>query len=212
MSPEQVVHLIDDDDAVRESLEFLFRTASIAVRAYNSPLLFMERLPDAEPGCVVTDVRMPEMTGIELLQRLRDIDSALPVIVMTGHGDIPLAVETMKLGAFDFLEKPFADETILSAVRSAFGSQAGAAGEAGELADIFARLAELSPRERQVLDGVVAGQPNKIVAFNLGISPRTVEIYRANVMTKMRAGNLSDLVRMTLIAERSSASKGARSS
>ena len=208
MSPEATVHLIDDDEAVRDSLEFLLRAASIAVRAYPSPLAFLERLPDIEPGCVVTDVRMPGMTGVELLQHLRDIDSPLPVIVMTGHGDVPLAVETMKLGAIDFLEKPFPDEAILSAVRLAFGPRTD--GEGGETADVAARIAELSPREMQVLDGVVAGQPNKVVAFNLGISPRTVEIYRAKVMTKMQATSLSDLVRMTLIAQRAPTRPGRR--
>jgi two-component system, LuxR family, response regulator FixJ len=208
MSRDQVVHLIDDDDAVRDSLEFLFRTASIAVRTYPSPLAFIDRLPDIEAGCVVTDVRMPGMTGVELLLHLRETSATIPVIVMTGHGDVPLAVEIMKLGAIDFLEKPFPDELLLAAVRTAFDPRADLDG--GEIAAIAARLAELSPRETQVLEGVVAGHPNKVVAFNLGISPRTVEIYRAKVMTKMEAQSLSDLVRMTLIAQRLPARNGRR--
>ena len=146
---------------------------------------------------------MPEIDGMELLRRAAtSAASTLPVIVMTGHGDVPLAVEAMKLGAVDFLEKPFDDDALLASVRMALGSEpATTASSELRKAEIKERLASLSPRERQVLDGLVAGHPNKTIAYDLGISPRTVEVYRANVMTKMQAGSLSELVRMALLAE-----------
>ena len=140
------------------------------------------------------------MSGIDLLKRLKELDVGMPVIIITGHGDVPLAVEAMKFGAMDFLEKPFDDEVLMGAVRSALAQQKDTSRRHGELSQINARLAELSNRERQVLEGLVAGRPNKVIAFDLGISPRTVEIYRANLMTKMQAATLSDLVRMALVA------------
>jgi two-component system response regulator FixJ len=151
-------------------------------------------------GCIITDVRMPEMTGIEMLRRLRETKIDIPVIVITGHGDIPLAVEAMKYGAADFFEKPYDDEALLAAVRSALDRQGAVAQQAADRAALGKRLAALSNRERQVLEGLVAGKPNKIMAFDYDISPRTVEIYRANVMTKMQAASLSELVRMAIIA------------
>lgn len=202
MSNEGVVHVIDDDDAVRESLAFLLGTAEVAVRTYDSAVAFLAALPEIDAGCIVTDVRMPEIDGLELLQRLKDRAVGLPVIVITGHGDVPLAVEAMKLGAVDFLEKPFDDESLLAAVRAALNQHRENDRTGARKAEIQAKLEALSPRERQVLDGLVAGHPNKTIAFDLGISPRTVEVYRANVMTKMQATSLSDLVRMTLIADR----------
>ena len=143
---------------------------------------------------------MPEITGIDLLRRLKDDGLDIPVIVITGHGDISLAVEAMKIGAVDFLEKPFDDDLLLAAVRSALNAEAGTARQKAELAEIHDKLAALSNRERQVLEGLVAGKANKVIAFDLGISPRTVEIYRANLMTKMSANSLSDLVRMAMTA------------
>jgi two-component system, LuxR family, response regulator FixJ len=200
MPSEPVVHIIDDDDAARDSLAFLIGTVGIAVRTYESPLPFLKLLPLKEPACVITDIRMPEMTGLELLQKLRDIHRQLPVIVITGHGDVPLAVEAMKLGASDFIEKPFDDEVLLGAVRSALQRRAESGQSNAEREAAVARLASLSQRERQVLDGLIAGHPNKTIAFDLRISPRTVEVYRANLMTKMRASSLSDLVRTALLA------------
>lgn len=200
MTTEAMVHVIDDDEAVRDSLAFLLRSAKVEAKVYESATLFLKALPGIKAGCVITDVRMPEITGIDLLRRLRELKSALPVIVITGHGDVPLAVEAMKIGAADFIEKPFDDDVLLAAVRSALNQQEHDNQKSAERSEINDRLASLSNRERQVLDGLVAGHANKVIAFDLGISPRTVEIYRANVMTKMTAASLSDLVRMALMA------------
>jgi len=208
MPGSSVVHVIDDDEALRESLAFLLGTAHLEVRTYESATAFLDALPRAEPGCIITDVRMPGLSGVELLRRLKSLEAAFPVIVITGHGDVPLAVEAMKLGAVDFLEKPFEDDALIAAVQSALGRHGHDARRAAEKAEIFERIASLSARERQVLDGLVAGNPNKTIAFDLGISPRTVEIYRANVMTKMKATSLSDLVRMALLGGLLSASPG----
>jgi len=200
MQPNSLVHVIDDDEAVRESLEFLLSTARLQVRTYDSATAFLSSLPNAESGCIVTDVRMPGISGVDLLRRLKDLKIVMPVIVITGHGDVQLAVEAMKIGAADFIEKPFDDERLLAAVRSALGRLDKNSQQESERASLLGRLATLSSREREVLEGLVAGKPNKIIAFDLCISPRTVEIYRANVMTKMNAGSLSDLVRMALLA------------
>jgi two-component system response regulator FixJ len=200
MQPEATIYVIDDDEAVRQSIEFLLKTVGINVRSFESARAFFEVLAEIDGGCIVTDVRMPEITGIELLRRVREVKPDLPVILITGHGDVPLAVEAMKLGAADFLEKPFDDDLLIAAVRSALNQGADAAKRHAEIADINDKLAGLSNRERQVLEGLVAGKPNKVIAFDLGISPRTVEIYRANLMTKMGANSLSDLVRMAMLA------------
>ncbi len=200
MQPDPVIYVIDDDEAVRHSLEFLLKTAGIQVRSFESAKSFLDILPQVNSGCVITDVRMPDITGIDLLHRLRKTNPDLPVIVITGHGDITLAVEAMKIGAVDFLEKPFDDDQLIGAVRSALNRDADAAKRKAELGDITGKLDALSNRERQVLDGLVAGNANKTIAFDLGISPRTVEIYRANLMTKMGANSLSDLVRMAMLA------------
>jgi two-component system, LuxR family, response regulator FixJ len=200
MPTHNVVHVVDDDDAVRDSLEFLLRTAKIDVRSYDSATTFLAALPDAGNGCIVTDVRMPGISGIDLLRELKARGLTTPVIVITGHGDIQLAVEAMKIGAVDFLEKPFNDDVLLASVKSALGRLEKDEQRETERFDLNARLATLSSREHEVLEGLVAGKSNKIIAFDLGISPRTVEIYRAHVMTKMNAGSLSELVRMALLA------------
>lgn len=213
MPSDAVVHVIDDDDAVRQSLEFLLRTAQLDVRTYDSAAAFLDTLPQIFVGCVITDVRMPELSGIDLLKRLKELGRDVPVIVITGHGDVPLAVEAMKFGAVDFFEKPFDDDALLVAVRSALDRHQQDSKRKAEVSQIHDRLTELSNRERQVLEGLVAGHPNKTIAYDLGISPRTVEIYRANLMTKMQASSLSDLVRMALVAgvinsEKPSSAKG----
>jgi two-component system, LuxR family, response regulator FixJ len=200
MPDKSVVHVIDDDEAMRESLSFLLETAHFEVRIYDSALRFLEALGQAEPGCIITDVRMPGMSGLDLLGQLANLGATFAVIVITGHGDIPLAVEAMKLGAVDFLEKPFDDNALIAAVQSALSRRERDLKRDSEKLEIHGRIAALSNRERQVLEGLVAGRANKTIAFDLGISPRTVEIYRANLMTKMHASSLSDLVRMTLMA------------
>lgn len=200
MQPELIVYVIDDDDAVRHSLEFLLKTAGIEVRGFESAKAFLEMLPQIKTGCIITDVRMPEITGIDLLRRVKESGLDIPVIVITGHGEISLAVEAMKIGAVDFLEKPFDDDLLLASVRSALNKEANTAKHRAEVADLHDKLAALSNRERQVLEGLVVGKANKVIAFDLGISPRTVEIYRANLMTKMAANSLSDLVRMAMTA------------
>lgn len=200
MTSETVtVHIIDDDDASRQSLAFLLQTADIEVETYPSAAVFLERLAGVGASCIITDVRMPGMSGIDLLRRLKDLKVEAPVIVITGHGDIALAVEAMKIGAVDFLEKPFDDEVLLASVRSALRQHDADEKRNAERAEIESRLAALSNRERDVLTGLVAGRANKQIAYELGISPRTVEIYRANLMNKMQAGSLSDLVRMALV-------------
>ena len=198
-SDADIVHVVDDDEAMRDSMAFLLRAENFQVQTYADAADFLAALPQIKVGCVVTDVRMPGMSGIELLQRLRELKVSLPVIVVSGHGDVPLAVEAMKTGALDFIEKPFDDDVFLRAVRTALGAQAVDSQRQAQKATINSRLESLSNREREVLEGLVAGHPNKTIAYDLGISPRTVEIYRANVMEKMQARSLSDLVRMALV-------------
>ena len=199
-SDKAVVHVIDDDEAMRESLAFLLGAVGMEVRTYESALGFLDVAPNAEAGCVITDVRMPGLSGVDLLRRLRELKLGIPVIVITGHGDVPLAVEAMKIGALDFLEKPFDDEVLLASVRSALNQLDQDQRRQGKRKEIERRLTALSNRERDVLEGLVSGHANKQIAYDLGISPRTIEIYRANLMTKMQAASLSDLVRMALIA------------
>lgn len=194
---EGVVHIIDDDAAMRDSLGFLLQVNRIPYRVFESAVAFLEALPE-DGGCVLTDVRMPEMNGIEMVRRLKEQGYRAPVIVMTGHADVPLAIEAMKAGVVDFIEKPFDEDLLLSAIRTAL-EQGKALGEQdAALAETRKRIAALSPREGEVLEGLVEGKANKVIAYDLGISPRTVEIYRANLMTKMQARSLSELVRMAL--------------
>jgi two-component system response regulator FixJ len=196
---EAVVHVIDDDEAMRDSLCYLLESSDIEVRTYESAVQFLSRIGEVQGGCIVTDVRMPEISGLDLVRELRERGVELPVIVMTGHADVPLAVEAMKAGALEFLEKPFEEEVLLNAVKLAL--RGGGAGqdptEKKRLQGIFESL---SPREQQVLDGVIAGKLNKVIAFELGISPRTVEVYRANMMAKTGARGLSELVQMVMHA------------
>jgi two-component system, LuxR family, response regulator FixJ len=193
------VYVIDDDEAMRDSLDFLLGAAEFDVTLFESAKRFLDALP-SDFGCVVSDVRMPGIDGIELLKRLKANRSSFPVLIMTGHGDVPLAVEAMKLGAVDFLEKPFEDDRVIGMIDIALKqAESGARSEAATL-DITARIEGLSPRERQVMEGLVAGLSNKLIAREYDISPRTIEVYRANVMTKMEAGSLSELVRLAMRA------------
>jgi two-component system response regulator FixJ len=200
MSDKQTVHVVDDDEAARESLAYLLTSAKINVRTHDSAVAFLEALPTLSLGCVITDIRMPGLSGIDLLKELKKTAHPVPVIVITGHGDVPLAVEAMKIGAMEFLEKPFDDEVLVASVRAALNNRETTEKHDSKRAELLDRLATLSHRERQVLEGLVAGNPNKTIAFDLAISPRTVEIYRAHVMTKMKAASLSDLVRMAMLA------------
>jgi two-component system, LuxR family, response regulator FixJ len=201
MQSDVVVHVVDDDVAVRKSLAFLLASEGLPARLHESASGFLDDAPRIEAGCIVTDVRMPGIDGIELIRRLKERGIALPVIVMTGHADVPMAVEAMKEGAIDFLEKPFGDEVFLAAVRSALARQEKDSRHGTQITEIQGRFDALSERERQVLEGLVAGKANKAIAYDLGISPRTVEIYRANVMAKMQAKSLSELVRLALLIE-----------
>jgi two-component system response regulator FixJ len=194
------VYVIDDDDAIRRSLTFLLRTAGILVRTYESAVEFLREAPMLAPGCVITDVRMPDMDGLELVRRIRADGLPMPTIVMTGHGDIALAVDAMKAGAVDFIEKPFTDTTLLAAVGAALKPDVRAARQDAAQERYAAVFEGLSPRERQVLTGVVAGKTSKIIARELGISPRTIEVHRASLMMKTGATTLSELVRMALLA------------
>lgn len=191
------VYVIDDDAAMRDSLGFLLGAAGYDVTLFETAQAFLDVLPDAAFGCVVSDVRMPGIDGLDLLKRLQ-ASRSLPVLIMTGHGDVPLAVEAMKLGAADFLEKPFEDDRLIAMIDAALKCAEGGARSEAIALDIAARVETLSPRERQVMDGLVAGLSNKAIARDYDISPRTIEVYRANVMTKMQAGSLSELVRLAL--------------
>jgi two-component system response regulator FixJ len=200
MSHRGKVYVIDDDEAMRDSLDFMLGAADFQVTLFESAQNFLDMISNIDFGCVVSDVRMPGIDGIELLKRLKATPSAFPVVIMTGHGDVPLAVEAMKLGAVDFLEKPFEDERIIGMIDVALRqAQSNAQGEA-MTHEIASRIATLSPRERQVMDGLIAGLSNKLIARDYEISPRTIEVYRANVMTKMQAGSLSELVRLAIRA------------
>ena len=200
MSRNDKVYVIDDDPAMRDSLDFLLGSAGFEVRLFDSAQTFLDELAELERGCVVTDVRMPGIDGMELLRQLNSGARKLPVIVMTGHGDVPLAVEAMKLGALDFLEKPFEDDRLIGMIETALSEQQNGSKSEAVSADMAARVASLTQRERQVMQGLVTGHSNKMIAREYDISPRTVEVYRANVMTKMQAGNLSELVRFAIRA------------
>ena len=199
MTTDTIIHIVDDDAAVRDSIAFLLETADLTARTHESAVAFLAE-NDRPAGCIVTDVRMPDMTGLELARRLRDTGSVEPVIVITGHADVPLAIEAMRAGVVDFIEKPFDDEVLLTSIHRVLEQATRATSADADRREFVARLESLSPRERDVVDGLVKGHANKVIAFDLGISPRTVEVYRANAMTKMQAGSLSELVRIVMTA------------
>ena len=201
MPNEPLIHVIDDDDAVRESLKFLLECTGYRVQDYAGALTFLSAIsaePELAPGCIITDVRMPEMNGLELVARLKGMGVCEPVVVITGHADVPMAIQAMKAGVFDFIEKPFDDGHFLSVIEKAVASRAATFEAGRERREAADRVASLSQREREVLDGLVDGKANKMIAYDLGISVRTVEVYRANVMSKLRVKSLSELVRLAI--------------
>jgi two-component system response regulator FixJ len=201
MPADKLVHVVDDDDSVRRSAAFMLKHAGYRVEAYVSGVEFLKNAKDAERGCVLLDVRMPEMDGLQVQQEmaLRGID--MPVVILTGHGDVGVAVKAMRAGAINFIEKPYEKETLLRAIEEAYSRLDRKHDRAMKASEAKVRLASLTGRERDVLNGLVAGFPNKTIAYDLGISPRTVEIYRANMMEKLRAHSLSDALRIAFIAE-----------
>ena len=192
------VHLVDDDEAVRDSAAFLLECAGFEVVSYVDAQSVLAALKSGQSlSCIVTDVRMPGMDGLDLARAALQIDPDVSIVVMTGHGDVPMAVEAMKSGAIDFIEKPFRDDVLISAVRNALAKSAHAPDDRGELRR---KIDSLSIREREVLHGLLDGRPNKVIAYDLGISPRTVEVYRAKAMTKMGASSFAELVQMAFRA------------
>ena len=198
---DYTVHVVDDEEPVRKSLAFLLTMSGFTVRMHDSATNFLTAAPAVRHGCLVTDLRMPDMSGVELLRKLREGGSSIPSVVITGHADVPMAVEAMKAGAIDFIEKPFEDEVLINAIRRAADRISDKPDDGEDVAAIRSRLEQLSEREQQVLVGVAAGLPNKTIGYDLGISPRTVEVHRANVMAKMQARNLPELVRMALAVD-----------
>ena len=196
----ELVFVVEDDDAARESIEALLETAGYRTAAFASGTTFLDSLGSASGACVVLDIRMPEMDGLEVQRRLNDSDALLPVIFVTGHGDVAMAVQAMHAGAVDFIEKPIGRERLLGSVARAIDVSRNVRRDEEEKSGIVARMDRLTARERDILVQLVAGQPNKVAARHLGISHRTVEVYRKNVMTKMGAQSLSHLVRMAILA------------
>lgn len=201
MSDTRLIHLVDDDDAIRRSAGFMLKTSGFQVQTYESGVELLKSANKLESGCILLDIRMPGMDGLEVQQALKDKGVALPVIIMTGHGDVSLAVQAMKAGAIDFIEKPFEKAVLMSAVDQAFDRLKRAETHRDRADDAAVRLQSLTPREREVLDGLAKGLPNKTIAYDLGISARTVEIHRANLMTKLEVRSLSEALRIAFAAE-----------
>ena len=200
MTGKPTIFILDDDEAARDSLKVLLESAGLSVETYESGRAFLDAFDPRREGCLLLDLRMPHMSGMEVQEALAARGSTLPIIMVTGHGDIPMAVRAIKAGAADFIEKPFREEVILDSVWLAIEPGQQKRANSFPVDDIRARITSLSRRERDVLDQLIIGRPNKVVAFHLGISPRTVEIYRAQVLEKMQARSLPHLVRMTLVA------------
>ena len=201
---EKVVHVVDDDDSVRRSVGFMLKTSGYRVRSFASGAEILKESKSLEPGCVLLDIRMPGMDGLEVQEALRSQGVPLPVIIMTGHGDVPLSVRAMKAGAIDFIEKPFEKDVLITAIESGFAVLKRADSGREKAKDAAVRLQVLTPREREVLDGLAQGLPNKTIAYDLGISPRTVEIHRANLMTKLEVRSLSEALRLAFAAQEQS--------
>lgn len=211
-SDQRVVHLVDDDDSVRRSVGFMLKTSGFSVQSYASGMDLLKDAKALEPGCILLDIRMPAMDGLEVQQALKDAGVALPVVIMTGHGDVPLSVKAMKAGAVDFIEKPFEKPVLLSALDQGFALLQRSDDKRERAKDASVRLQVLTPREREVLDGLADGLPNKTIAYDLGISPRTVEIHRANLMAKLGVRSLSEALRLAFAAQEDRAqARGAQS-
>ena len=199
--PEQVVHLVDDDDSIRRSVGFMLKTSGFRVHSYPSGAELLKEAKALEPGCILLDIRMPGMDGLEVQQALQERGVSLPVVIMTGHGDVPLSVRALKAGAIDFIEKPFEREILLSAMKAGFAVLRRSDSGRERAKEAAVRLQALTPREREVLDGLAEGLPNKTIAYDLGISPRTVEIHRANLMTKLGVRSLSEALRLAFAVQ-----------
>ena len=200
MSDRRMIHIVDDEEAIRRSASFMLKTSGFEVRTWASGVALLKEARAIEPGCILLDVRMPDMDGLEVQQALTDAGIAMPVIVLTGHGDITIAVRAMKAGAIDFLEKPFEKARLLDAIAAGFAQLHDKAGRAARAHDASTAIARLTHRERDVLEGLADGLPNKTIAFDLGISPRTVEVHRANLMSKLEVRSLSDALRLAFAA------------
>ena len=200
MSEGKLIHLVDDDDSVRRSVGFMLKTSGYLVKTYESGTHFLKEAKALDPGCILLDIRMPGVDGLEVQQALHEHGIALPVIIMTGHGDVPLSVKAMKAGAIDFIEKPFEKEALLSAIELGFSSLHRSESGRERAKEAQVRLHALTPREREVLNGLANGLPNKTIAYDLGISPRTVEIHRANLMAKLEVRSLSEALRLAFAA------------
>lgn len=200
MADRKLVHIIDDEDAIRRSAGYMLKTSGYAVETWPSGAAFLKDARHATQGCVLLDIRMPDVDGLEVQRLLGERGVAMPVVIMTGHGDIGIAVRAMKAGAVDFLEKPFEKAALLGAIEAAFARLDAAGDAAARAAEAELILGALTPRERDVLDGLARGLPNKTIAYDLGISPRTVEVHRANLMAKLDVRSLSDALRIAFAA------------
>jgi len=196
----KLVHLIDDDDAIRRSASFMLKTSGYAVESWSSGVEFLKKVKNIEPGCILLDIRMPEKDGLQVQQELRERGITMPVVILTGHGDVSTAVRAMKGGALDFLEKPFKKAALIDAIEMAFECIATAQDRGARAVESKNRLGALTPREHEVLEGLAQGLPNKSIAYDMGISPRTVEVHRANLMAKLEVHNLSDALRIAFAA------------
>jgi two-component system response regulator FixJ len=200
IEPERLVHLVDDDAAIRRSVGFMLKTSGHRVESYESGTELLKASNRLDDGCILLDIRMPGLDGLEVQQALQDKGVSLPVIIMTGHGDVSLAVMAMKAGAVDFIEKPFEKETLLGSLEEGYRRLTHKEVTSDRIRDATVRLQALTAREREVLDGLAQGLPNKTIAYDLGISPRTVEIHRANVMNKLAVRSLSEALRIAFAA------------
>lgn len=200
MSDRKLVHIVDDEEAIRRSASFMLKTSGYAVETWANGVAFLKEIRHVSEGCILLDVRMPEMDGLEVQQALLERGVTMPVIMLTGHADVSIAVRAMKAGAVDFLEKPFEKAVLIASIEAAFARMEAAEGAAARSAEAEVVLGILTPREREVLEGLAQGLPNKTIAYDLGISPRTVEVHRANLMAKLEVRSLSDALRLAFAA------------